>query len=142
MKRITVSLEQKQLDTLNEIQEEENISSRSESLRRFFRKYERFESLEQKYESSMQEYEDTVDMIKDRHQKGISELESEIDELKDNLALERQKTKQVLSQRDENKELVRYVQQERTQEQRWREASIMKRLKWKVFGIDSTENND
>ena len=142
MKRITVSLEQKQLDTLNEIQEEENISSRSESLRRFFRKYERFESLEQKYESSMQEYEDTVDMIKDRHQKEISELESEIDELKDNLALERQKTKQVLSQRDENKELVRYVQQERTQEQRWREASIMKRLKWKVFGIDSTENND
>ena len=139
MKRITVSLEQSQLDTLNEIQEDENISSRSEALRRFFRKYERFKDLEERYDSRMQDYEDTIDKIKEQHQQEIDDLQSEIDSLEAELDQEQNKTKQILEQRNENKELVKFVEQERTQEQRWREASITKRLKWKVFGMDSDE---
>jgi len=109
MKRVTVSLEEPQLDTLDEIQEEENIDSRSEALRELFRRYE---ELNQEYETLHNQYE-----------------ESE------------QKLKKVLEQQEEHTELVEYVQDERTAEQRWREAGIGKRLKWKIFGME-TDNED
>ena len=45
----------------------------------------------------------------------------------------------MLEQREEHTELVRYVQEERTAEQRWREAGIGTRLKWRLFGMDTDD---
>lgn len=114
MKNVTVSLEDSQLKRLEQIQEEGRADSRSEALRRFFSDYE---ELEADYEELNADYEQLV-----------GELESE-----------REKTKQILEQRDENTELVKYVQEERTAEQRWREASITTRLKWRIFGMGDDE---
>jgi len=136
MKRITVSLKESHIETLDDIEESEDVNNRSEALRWLFAEYDR---LQTEYDQRENEYEDELQSLKDDHQDEISELQSEIDELENKLELERQKTKQVLDQRDEKKELVKYVQQERTVEQRYREASITKRLKWKVFGMDSDD---
>ena len=114
MKRVTVSLDESHLDTLDEIEAAQDVDSRSEALRRLFEKYEQLQA----------EYE---------------ELHTEYESLQKELQQEREKTKQVLEQREENTELVKYVQQERTQEQRWREAGITTRLRWRIFGMDSDE---
>jgi hypothetical protein len=37
--------------------------------------------------------------------------------------------------------LVRYVEQERTVEQQWREAGLWTRAKWKIFGMDTDEED-
>jgi TolA-binding protein len=60
----------------------------------------------------------------------VNELETELNRLRNEKRL-------ILEQREENTELVEYVAQERTAEQRWREADLATRLKWKLFGMDS-----
>ena len=46
----------------------------------------------------------------------------------------------ILEQREEHTELVKYVQDERTAEQKWREAGIGQRLKWRLFGMDTDDD--
>ena len=117
MQKVTFSLEEGQLDTLDEFQEENDISSRSEALRRFIEDYE---ELHTEYENLHTEYE---------------ELQTELEQ-------ERNRNKMILEQREEHTELVKYVQEERTQEQRWREAGLATRLKWRVFGMDTNDDRE
>ncbi len=53
------------------------------------------------------------------------ELQKEVDRLQ-------RERRQLLEQREENKELVRYVEGE----QQWREASLTTRLRWWIKGMD------
>jgi metal-responsive CopG/Arc/MetJ family transcriptional regulator len=57
--------------------------------------------------------------------------------------LERQ-YRQLVEQREEHTELVEYVQQERTIEQQRRQAGIVTRTKWWLFGVneDAAEGED
>jgi len=64
----------------------------------------------------------------ERLQDRIDELETELDRVKNEKQL-------LLEEREEKNELVKYVEQERTVEQRWREATLTTRLKWRVFGM-------
>lgn len=114
MKKVTVSLEEDQLDRLAERQKNGDATSRSEAIRQFFAEYE---ELQQQYEKLHTEYE---------------ELEQELER-------ERKRNQMILEQREEHTELVKYVKDERTAEQRWREAGLGQRLKWRVFGMDSDE---
>ena len=114
MKKVTVSLEEDQLDRLAERQEDGDATSRSEAFRQFFTEYE---ELQQQYE----------------------ELHTECEELEQQLEQERNRNRMILEQREEHKELVKYVQDERTAEQRWREAGLGQRLKWRLFGMESDE---
>ena len=63
----------------------------------------------------------------------VNELETELERLKNEKRL-------ILEDRDEKQELVEYVRSERTAEQRWREAGLAKRLRWKLFGMDSDDH--
>lgn len=77
------------------------------------------------------EQDDRVDDLEaeaDRLQKRVDELETELDRVKNEKRL-------LLEEREEKKELVRYVEQERTAEQRWREAGFGTRMKWRLFGM-------
>ena len=114
MQKVTFSLEEQQLDRIDEYQEENDISSRSEALRRFIDDYEELHT----------EYE---------------ELHTDYEELQTELEQERNRNRLILEQREEHTELVKYVQEERTAEQRWREAGIGQRLKWRIFGMDNDE---
>ena len=117
MKKVTVSLEEAQLERLEEIQQDGDANSRSEAVRRLFAKYDQ---LQEEYEQLHTKYES---------------LQSELEQ-------EREKTKRILQQREENTELVKYVEQERTHEQRWREAGIGTRLKWRLFGMDTDDTSE
>jgi len=114
MQKVTFSLEEQQLDRIDEYQEENDISSRSEALRRFIDDYEELHT----------EYE---------------ELHTDYEELQTELEQERNRNRLILEQREEHTELVKYVQEERSAEQRWREAGIGQRLKWRIFGMDNDE---
>ena len=63
-------------------------------------------------------------------------LREEADELRAHVERLRNEKRQILAQREENQELVKYVEQERTlQEERLR-ASVFTRAKWWVLGRD------
>ena len=114
MQKVTFSLTDDHLETIEEWQEEHDISSRSEALRRFIEDYE---ELHTRYE----------------------ELHTQGEELQTELEQERNRNKMILEQREEHTELVKYVQDERTVEQKWREAGIGQRLKWRLFGMDTDD---
>jgi len=53
--------------------------------------------------------------------------------------------KRILEQREENKELRRYVEDKRSvaqAEQEYRQASILTRAKWKITGMPSAEEGE
>jgi len=64
----------------------------------------------------------------ERLRQRIDDLEAE----RDRLQAEKQ---EVLEQREEQTELVEYVQQERAVERQWREAGLATRMKWRVLGM-------
>jgi len=112
MKKVSVSLEDDHIATIDDREDRDDISSRSEALR----------SLLDELEALREEYDD---------------LRVDYDELEKRCTrLEREKLL-ILEQREETTELVKYVKDERTAEQKWREASIGKRIKWRLFGMDS-----
>jgi len=114
MKRVTVSLEDKHHSALEEFQEAHDLDSRSEAVRRLLEEYE---ALQGAYEELNTDYE---------------ELQTEADRLKREKRL-------ILEEREEKAELVEYVEAERTAEQRWREADLATRVRWKLFGMDTDE---
>ena len=76
------------------------------------------------------------------HADRVGELEEERDDLRDRLAdrdrdVERLQNEKrlILQEREEKAELVEYVEEERSAEQRWRRAGIGTKLKWRVFGM-------
>lgn len=116
MQRITVSLEPEQINRLDELQDEHDVDSRSAALRQLFTEYE---SLQAEYEQLNTEYE---------------EIERELERA-------RRERRQLLEQRDEHDELVKYAQDERTAEQRWRQASLATRIRWRLMGMPSDDED-
>mgnify|MGYP002763905104 FL=1 len=111
MKKVSVSLEPSHVEAIDDRQDDEDISSRSEALRSILDEYE---DLQEQYEDLRTEYED---------------LQTELERVKNEKRL-------ILEDREEKQELVRYVEDERTFEQKWREAGVAQKLKWKLFGMD------
>jgi metal-responsive CopG/Arc/MetJ family transcriptional regulator len=115
MKKVSVSLEERHVIAIDDRQESEEISSRSEALRAILDDYE---ALTQRYEYLRTEYED---------------LETELERVKNEKRL-------ILEDREEKQELVKYVEDERTAEQKWREAGLGTKLKWRLFGMDNDDD--
>ena len=110
VQRLTATVSQSHLDRLDELQQKRDIDSRSAALRELLDEYE---ELQQEYEK----------------------LNRECENLETKLQRQKREKRQLLEEREERQELVRYVEDERTTEQRWREASLATRLKWKVTGM-------
>ena len=117
MKRVTVSVEEEHVETIDDFQEANDLDSRSEAVRRLLDAYE---DLQTDYEDLHTQYE---------------ELQTDVERLRNEKRL-------ILEDREEKQELVEYVEEERTVEQRWREAGLTTRLRWKLFGMDSTDDDD
>ena len=117
MKRVTVSREEEYVEAIEEFQEANDLDSRSEAVRRLLDAYE---DLNADYEELHKQYE---------------EAQTEAERLRNEKRL-------ILKDREEKQELVEYVEEERTVEQRWREAGLTTRLRWKLFGMDSTDDDD
>jgi vacuolar-type H+-ATPase subunit I/STV1 len=72
---------------------------------------------------------------RNEHAEEVTELRARADELETELDRVRNEKRLLLREREEKAELVNYVKQERTAEQRWREAGVGTRLKWRLFGM-------
>jgi metal-responsive CopG/Arc/MetJ family transcriptional regulator len=116
MKRLTVSLEQEHIDQLDAIQNEHDVDSRSAALRRLFQMYE-------------------------RKQAECEEMNTTCEELQTEVERARRERRQLLEQREEHQELAKYVEDERTAEQRWRQASLATRIRWRLTGMPSDDED-
>lgn len=76
---------------------------------------------------------DDLEAETDRLQERVDELETELERVKNEKRL-------LLEDREEKKELVRYVEQERTVEQQWREAGLTTRMRWRLFGMPGDDD--
>jgi len=113
-KRVTVSLGDDHLEALADFEDAHGVDSRSEAVRLLLDEYE---DLRREYEELNTAYE---------------ELQNEAERLKREKRL-------ILEEREEKQELIRYVEDERSAEQRWREADLATRVRWKLFGMDRDE---
>jgi Ribbon-helix-helix protein, copG family. len=113
MEKVSVSITEEQLARLNDRAEQDD-TGRSAALRAILDEYA---DVRAECEAVREEYEAEVD-----------ELETEVDRL-------RRERRQVLEQRDERAELARYAEDQRSVEQRRREASLVERARWFVFGM-------
>jgi predicted RNase H-like nuclease (RuvC/YqgF family) len=76
-----------------------------------------------------------------RRSKRVEELETElehkqarIDELESELAETR-------SRLEVSNEIVEYVEEEKTAQERWRQAGLLRKAKWSVFGMDESDDD-
>jgi len=114
MNRVSVSLNDEHVEALSEFQEAHDFSSRSEAVRQLFAKYEELQADHEELNATCES------------------LRKEVERLKREKRL-------ILEEREEKDELMRYVKEERTAEQRWREAGLGTRIRWKIFGMDRDE---
>lgn len=61
----------------------------------------------------------------------VEDLEREVERLQN-------EKRTLLAEREEKAELARYVEDERETQQRWREAPLWTRMKWRVVGMPSS----
>ena len=85
--------------------------------------------------------------VEDLLEKGLR-FDDVVEKLERNLEHERaraddlQRQMKELQQREEDVgEIVEYVQEERSAEQRWRQAGLVTRAKWTVFGMDVDDDS-
>lgn len=81
------------------------------------------------------EYESKSEFVREciRDHTRVQELEAEVERMENEKRL-------ILEQREENAELVRYVEDERRVEQKWREAGLLTKTKWRLFGMSNDES--
>lgn len=112
MERVTVSVAEEDVETLDAIEErEEGVSSTSEAVRYCIREYE----------SAQSRADELADEVED--------VQARLDERTRQLAVANTRV-------DEHQELVRYVEDEIETREEWESANLLKRAKWWVMGRD------
>ena len=67
------------------------------------------------------------------------DLQQEIDDLEQEIERLKNEKQTIVQQREENKQLVKYVEQEKDIQQRFREAGLLGKMKYTLFGMDSDD---
>lgn len=68
-------------------------------------------------------------------QRNDDEKAAELERLRTQVERLQNEKQLILQEREEKSELVAYVEEERSAEQRWRQAGLGTKLKWRVFGM-------
>lgn len=123
MEQITLRIQEDTLESLEDEAAEHGIS-RSEHVR---------DVLESRNEhgANTGEHEANTDELREE----IHELEQELERREALLEDLRSQLKVANSKDERVDELAKYAEHERTQSQRWREAGLGTRMKWKLFGM-------
>jgi len=125
MNRRTVGFSEELEEFIEDVERSEDIDSFSKAVR------EQLKVAKQVYET-----DDDLDDILEATER-VDELEADLEDEK-NRADDLRRQLREANRQDENVgELVKYVENKRTLEQRRREASLSKRMKWWVFGMDT-----
>lgn len=86
--------------------------------------------------TSRSEYLRDVVESRNEHGEEAERLREEVDELRTEVERLRREKRQILSEREEKKELARYVEEERRLERERRSANVVERARWFLFGRD------
>lgn len=120
MKSITVSIDEDDVELLEDLQDEHDLANRSAAMRRVFEQYRENENLRSE----------------------LQDLNMEIQRLQ-------RERRQLLETREENQELVKFaeeqrsvVREQREEDRRRRSANILKRTWWKLAGEPDLETAD
>lgn len=111
MQKVAVTVEEEHLYELKAMEHLFNCDSRSAAFRRLIAEYN---ETRREYDSLKAEYE---------------EVQTELEAVKN-------ERRTLIRDREEKQELVKYVENERTDEQRWREAGLLTKARWSLFGMD------
>jgi septal ring factor EnvC (AmiA/AmiB activator) len=121
---------------------EDNDLTRSEYVRNLLRNRHEPNENTERLRSQIAQYESELENIREQNEKlsnEVNRLENEKEQLREELENEidrlKNKNRMILEERNEKKELVKYAEDTRTTEQRWRQASLPTRLKWKLTGM-------
>jgi len=112
MGRITFTAQEQHEDIISAVEDEADVDSRAEAVRQCISRYENLQQSEEDLKQEVEQLQQTVERL--QNEKRL-----------------------ILENREEKKELARYVEDKRSREERWDEASMTTRLKWKVFGMPS-----
>jgi len=110
MKKVSVSLESHHVERLDERQENSDVDSRSGALRQILDEYDELRT-------------------------ECENLRAECDDLRTDVERLQEEKRLILTNQDTKRELVEYVEEERNAEQQWREAGLLTKAKWSVFGM-------
>lgn len=131
MGRVTISIGEEEEAILDEkVENSGEYESKSAFVRECIRSYEsRMEACErvEELEADLAAVREERDRLEDQADR-VAELETEVERL-------HRERRQLLEERDEKKELARYVEDERTAQERWRQAGIVTKTKWKLLGM-------
>lgn len=126
MPRISITVPDELDEYLNQQSSESgDFDSKSEVVRKSIR--------------SMKDGDDGVDKLERKLEEQQSHYEDEIEELETTVEWLENEKRTILSQREEHRELVKYVEEERSLAQRREEratAPAWKRMKWWLTGYD------
>ena len=75
------------------------------------------------------------DAIQHAHEREVETLTEEIVELERKLERSQNAYQTLIEERQEKQELVRYVEDERTAQDKWRHAGLLTKAKWAVTGM-------
>ena len=122
MEKISISLTDEQIHHVKELMEKQG-EGRSEAVRTLVERGRNHSELEEELETKVEE-------VERKRNEEIEDLEQEIERL-------HRERRQLLEQREENQELVRFAEEQRSlvSEQRDRQnAPVWRRAKWWVLG--------
>ena len=122
MKKISISLADEQIQHVKELMKKQG-EGRSEAVRTLVERGRNYSELEEEVKAKVEE-------VERKREEEIEDLEQEIERL-------HRERRQLLEQREENQELVRFAEEQRSlvSEQRDRQnAPVWRRAKWWVFG--------
>lgn len=115
-------------DTIESIDEEadESGQSRAEYIREVVRNRHEADEIRDEYEAKLEQR-------LSEYEAGLEQLRDELEQAQINVERLRNEKQTLINQREENQELVKYVEEERG----WREQPLATRLKWWMFGEES-----
>lgn len=123
MEQITLRVPANTLESLDN-EATEHDRTRSEHIRQVIESRNEVDKLRTEHEQEVSELRQRIDDLENE----VEQREARVDDLRRQLQAANAKDERV-------QELVRYVEEERKAERQWREAGLMKRMKWRLFGI-------
>lgn len=143
MQRVTLTLDEQSEEILEELQESEDLDSRSEAARvalgRISELRAELEALEAQYEEDKREYEQRITELTEEYEEEISELDTEVkharakrDELREKLTATAQSV-------EASNELVEKVERNQTIQEKRAQAGFVTRLKYWWGGMEIEE---
>jgi predicted transcriptional regulator len=89
--------------------------------------------------TEIEQMADEQETSKSKVTRELLERGSEYEQLQTECDRLRREKRQILAQRDENRQLVEYVEQERSNAEKRRQANALKRAKWWFLGHSTDE---